>query len=99
MKTRRELLVYAVVLASLGANAAPLFAQAEEARVLDKNYNVKYRIKDGRVMDSNYNTKGHIKDGKIYDSEYRYRGRIERTEDGSRGSFEPSKPSRTGRTR
>jgi len=64
-------------------------AFADEVRVLDKDYNVKYRIKDGKIMDKNYNVKGYVKDGKIYDSEWRYKGQFERERDSSnRGSSE-----------
>jgi hypothetical protein len=64
-------------------------AIAGEVRVLDKDYNVKYRIKDGKIMDKNYNVKGYVKDGKIYDSEWRYKGQFERERDRSnRGSSE-----------
>jgi hypothetical protein len=42
----------------------------EETRVLDNNYHIQYRVKDGKVYDNDYTIKYRIKDGNIYDSHY-----------------------------
>ena len=49
----------------------PLVCLAEEeAKILDNDYRIQYRIKDGKVYDNDYMIKYRIKDGNIYDSNY-----------------------------
>ncbi len=42
----------------------------DETKILDNNYRIQHRIKDGKVYDNDYMIKYRIKDGNIYDSNY-----------------------------
>ena len=50
---------------------------AEDTKVYDKNYNVKYRVEGDRIYDKDWNLRYRIKDDKIYDKDWNLQYRIE----------------------
>jgi len=50
---------------------------AEETKIYDENWNLKYRTEDnGRIYDKDWNLKGRQQDDRIYDKNWNLKGRI-----------------------
>jgi len=50
---------------------------AEDLKVYDRDWNLKYRIEDGRIYDRDWETKGRIQEDGVYDENWRLKYRIE----------------------
>jgi len=55
----------------------PFITTAQDTKVYDKNYNLKYRVEGDRVYDKDWNLRYRIKDDKIYDKDWNLKYRTE----------------------
>lgn len=66
--------IIAVVVLLLLAMVTAVFAQ--DTKIYDRNWNLKYRVQGDKVYDRNWNLQYRVKNGKVYDRNWSLKYRV-----------------------
>lgn len=80
MKNKKMIVRFIDIIACLLLFAVisfPTLTIAQDIKVYDEHYDLKYRVEDDRIYDKDWNLRYRIEDNKIYDKDWDLKYRIE----------------------